>query len=75
MVNVVMPSAPVVGVALENVQANAVIGATIVPAVGTILIVENGEHDISRYKTAVVNVPVPQNYGEIIWNGNTLTVR
>ena len=72
---VVMPSAPVIGVTLESVKASAKINATIVPASGSILIVENGEHDVSRYETAVVDVPIPPNYGEIIWNGVTLTVR
>ncbi len=46
----------------------------IVQASGQIEIAENGEFDISRYARAVVNVPVPSNYGRIDWNGITLGV-
>ena len=74
-VKAVLPRAPVVRAKLKTVQVQAAIEATIIPATGEIVIVENGEYNVSPYETAVVNVPIPPNYGEIIWNGYTLEVR
>lgn len=41
---------------------------------GTLSITANGTHDVSAYASAVVDVPVPSNYGLVTWDGAVLRV-
>ena len=66
---------PHASAAVKKLTAGAKINVKTVSASGSIEIAENGLYDITGFATANVNVPVPSNYGEIIWNGTTLTVR
>lgn len=75
MAKVVLPGRPIINVALAGESVKAAIDATIVQAKGTTYITTNGVHNVAPFETAEVNVPIPSNYGEIIWDGITLTVR
>lgn len=74
MARVIMPSAPVVGVALKTIHTKAVINTSVAPAVGEIHIFQNGVYDVARYETAEVNVPIPSNYGLVTYNGSIITI-
>ena len=73
-IQAVLKKAPSVDVVAKAVQAEAIINARMGAVSGQILITENGEHDVARYAKAIVNVPIPPNYGLITWDGAVLTV-
>ena len=74
-VNAKVNSPPTASAAVKKVKASAVVNVKTVSASGEIEIAENGLYDVAAFATAAVRVPIPSNYGEIIWNGTTLTVR
>ena len=72
-VSIRAPQAVTVDVSKGGISA-AFDNIKIVQAKGDIEIVSNGEYNVAQFARAIVNVPIPSNYGRIEWNGITLEV-